>query len=381
MSKKTFHYEVRNQAANSAEILLYGYIGRWEEFDYPRFQELFRNTLKSNKEITIRIHSCGGSVMEGLAIYDLIRSSDCEVTTIIEGMAASMGFVIALSGDKVQINENAFGMAHAVTGGVWGNKSDLLNYVDLLTNCESRLKNIFTERTKASEEQINDWLNSGKDYWLNAEQCVELGIADTIIKPSKKRENQTTENIANKTPEEAFDFFNVAIELPENLKQDDHMKKEALISLLAGYGLIGSLTAQSADNDVENHLKSLLEKAKKADDLSNQLTAFNEERAEALISAALKEGKITNAEKEDWKNDALQNYSLVAKSLERMAGKPDPNAVLNRPKPKTEGQHELMNGRENWTFSEWQAKDPAGLKRLETESNEEFEKLFNAEYN
>lgn len=159
------------------------------------------------------------------------------------------------------------------------------------------------------------------------------------------------------------------------------MKKEALISLLASYGLIGSLTAQSADNDVENHLKSLLEKAKKADDLSNQLTAFNEERAEALISAALKEGKITNAEKEDWKNDALQNYSLVAKSLERMAGKPDPNAVLNRPKPKTEGQHELMNGRENWTFSEWQAKDPAGLKRLETESNEEFEKLFNAEYN
>lgn len=380
MSKKTFHYEVRNQAANSAEILLYGYIGRWDEFDYPRFQELFRNTLKGNKQITIRIHSGGGSVMEGLAIYDLIRSSDCEVTTIIEGMAASMGFVIALSGDKVQINENAFGMAHAVSGGVWGNKADLLNYVDLLTNCESRLKNIFTERTKASEEQINDWIDSGKDFWLNAEQCVELGIADTIIKPSKTRENQTTENIANKTPEEAFDFFNLAIEIPENTKQNDKMKKESLISLLAVFGLTGSLSAQSSDGDVENHLKNLLEKAKKSDELSNQLTAFNQERAEALISEALKSGKITNAEKEEWKKDALQNYSLVAKSLERMEGKPDPNNGLSRPKPKVEGQHELMNGRENWTFSEWQSKDPDGLERLEKESNEDFEKLFNAEY-
>lgn len=382
MNKKDFHYEVRNQATNKAEILLYGYIGRWDEFDYPRFQELFRNTLKGNKEITIRIHSGGGSVMEGLAIYDLIRSSDCEVTTIIEGMAASMGFVIALSGDKVQINENAFGMAHAVSGGVWGNKADLLNYVDLLSNCESRLKNIFSERTKASEEQINQWLDSGKDFWLNAEQCIELGIADTIIKPSKTRDKQTTENIANKTQEEAFDCFNVAIEIPVNTnKQDDKMKKEALISLLAGLGLIGSLTAQSADNDVENHLKDLLEKAKKSDALTNQLKTFREERADVLISAALKDGKITNAEKEDWKKDAVENYALVAKSLERMSGKPDPNAGINRNKPRVEGQHELLNGRENWTFSEWQAKDATGLKRLENEANEEFEKLFNAEYN
>ena len=380
MSKKTFQYQVLNQAENSAEILLYGFIGQWEEFDYPRFQQLFRNTLKGNKQITIRIHSGGGSVMEGLAIYDLIRSSECEVTTIIEGMAASMGFVIALSGDKVQINENAFGMAHAVTGGVWGNKTEMLNYVELLENCESRLRNIFKERTSASEEQIEDWLTSGKDYWINAEDCVKLGIASSILKPTKTKENQTAENIANKTPEEAFNFFNVAISLPENNKQDLNMKKETLIALLASAGLVGSLCASSSDNEVENHLKGLLERAKKSDDLANQLTTFNKERADVLISAALKEGKITAAEKEEWTKDAVSNYTLVAKSLERMSGKPDPTAAMTR-RPKTDGQHEILNGREDWTFSQWQEKDPSGLAKLEKESQEDYDKLFNAEFN
>ncbi|HUH35138.1 MAG TPA: head maturation protease, ClpP-related [Moheibacter sp.] len=383
MSRPKFHYEVKNQSPQVAEILLYGYIGKWEEFDYPRFQALFRDTLKSNKEITIRVHSGGGSVMEGLAIYDLIRGSDCKVTVIIEGMAASMGFIISLAGDVIKINENAFGMAHAVSGGCWGNKSDMLSYVEFIEQCETRLESILKERTKATAEQITEWLTTGKDYWLDAEKCRKLGIADEVIKPTKQRadqNDQTAQNIVNKTPEEAWECFNIQVDFPQNLNSENQMKKEGLLALMTAFGMQGTLTASSSDADFENALKGVFGKAKGADEAQNKLTEFAQERAEALVSAAVRDGKITGAEKEDWKKDAVSNYALVAKSLERMSGKPDPNAEVNRDIPKVEGQHELMNGREKWTFSEWQEKDPQGLGRLETEAKEDFEKLFNAEF-
>ena len=387
MSKKPFHYEIKNQASGGAEILLYGFIGRWDEVDYPRFQGIFREALKSNKQLTIRIHSGGGSVFEGLAIYDLIRASDCEVTIIIEGMAASMAFVIALSGDVILINENAFGMAHAVKGGVYGNKQEMLNYIDLMDNCEDRLRKIFEERTKADKDTIDEWLNSGNDFWLSSERCKELGIVDDILKPTKQRKDQEqdAENITNKTPEEAFECFNVSEDVPpENtiINQNTDMNKAAILALLATQGLAGSLTASSSDNEFESQLKDVLNKAKKADTLENELKEFRESQADVLISNALKSGKITNAEKDEWKKDAIENYALVAKSLERMSGKPDPNGNLERHKtPVDTGKHELFNGREKWTFSEWQEKDPKGLERLNEEAKDEFEKLFNAEFN
>ena len=88
-------------------MLIYGYIGPWDEFDYPRFQNAFRDIIKENEEMTMRIHCGGGSVFEGLAIYDLIRSSTCKVNVIVEGMAASMGGVLALAGDTISMTYDA----------------------------------------------------------------------------------------------------------------------------------------------------------------------------------------------------------------------------------------------------------------------------------
>lgn len=385
MSKKPFHYELKNQAPGAAEILLYGFIGKWDEFDYPRFQSVFRDALKSAKEMTIRVHCGGGSVYEGLAIYDLIRNSEAHTKVIVEGMAASMGGVIALAGDEIEMNDNAFFMMHAVSSACWGTKTDFQNGIQQIENCEDRLGKIFKERTKADDETISNWFNSGQDHWLDSDKCTELGICDNVIKPTKKRkhEENSAQNIINKTPEEAFECFNVFPELPpvNNINQHTEMKKEAIFAALTAAGLAGALTASSSDNDFENYLKEILNKAKQADSLENQLKEFKETQAEVLVSNALKAGKITNAEKDEFKKDAVENYALVAKSLERMFGKPDPNGNLQREKNPVDGQHELLNGREKWTFSEWQEKDPKGLMKLQEESNEDFEKLFNAEFN
>ncbi|WP_312399506.1 head maturation protease, ClpP-related [Chryseobacterium sp.] len=384
MSKKPFHYEVKNQASGVPEILVYGYIGTWDDVDYPRFQNLFRDALKSNNKLNVRLHCGGGSVFEGLAIYDLITTSDCETTMIIEGIAASMGGVIALAGDHIIINPNGQFMAHAVKGGVYGTKQDMVNYIDLMDNSRERLAAIFAERTKADKETIDEWLDSGKDFWFSADKCLELGIVDEVVKTTKQRKNQDADNMTGKTPEEAFDSFKLDNEfkIDNNLNQPIEMKKESILAALMSAGLAGNLSASSSDNDFENRLNELFNKAKKTESLENEMQEFKKVQAETLIANALKSGKITNAEKEEWEKDAISNYALVSKSLERMSGKPDLNNGLERPKKKEiTNQHELLNGREKWTFNDWQEKDPKGLQKLQEEDNEEFEKLFNAEYN
>ena len=383
MSKKPFHYELKNQSSGGAEIRLYGYIGKYDEFDYKRFQQIFRDALQNNNDLTIRMHCGGGSVYEGLAIYDLILNSEGHTKVIVEGMAASMGGVIALAGDEIEMNDNAFFMMHAVTAGCFGNKNDFKNGIQQIENCEERLGKIFGERTTADAETIKNWFDSGQDHWLSSDKCMELGICDRVIKPTKKRKTgQDAESILNKTPEEAFECFNLYPEPPDNtINQYNEMKKEAILAALAMEGLAGALTALSSDKEFEQHLEEVFGKAKKTDSLETELKEFKVSQAEALISGALKSGKITSAEKDEWIKDATQNYPLVAKSLERMSGKPDPNAKLERQKPVVDGdQHELLNGREKWTFSEWQEKDPKGLERLNDEAKEEFEKLFNAEF-
>ncbi|MDN4015264.1 hypothetical protein QX233_22710, partial [Chryseobacterium gambrini] len=88
------------------------------------------------------------------------------------------------------------------------------------------------------------WFDSGQDHWLSSDKCLELGICDRVIKPTKKRKTgQEAENITNKTPEEAFECFNLYPEPPEEnyINQHTEMKKEAIFAALAAAGLAGKL--------------------------------------------------------------------------------------------------------------------------------------------
>lgn len=378
MSKKQFTYELQNAVNGSAEIQIYGYIGKWDEVDYPRFQKVFRDTLAKNKDVTIRVHSGGGSVYEGLAIYDLIRSSEANVTVIVEGMAASMASIIALAGDTVQMTENAFFMMHAVIGGVWGNKNDLTNYVEQLENCEKRLQAIYKERTTADEKTIKNWFDSGQDHWLDADTCLQLSVCDEVVKPTKTKKLDN-KNIINKTPEQAWE--NIAASFTGKTPKVKTMNKETMLAVFSAYGLAGNVTASSSDEDLKKQLENVLEKAQKADSLQDEINAFKQketDKVKAKINQAVSAGKIVGSEKAQWEQDAEVNPAMVERMLDKLPGKPNPNNGLNREKPKVDGdQHELFNGREQWTFGDWQDKDPDGLARVADEAPEQFEELFN----
>jgi ATP-dependent Clp protease protease subunit len=376
---KKFHYEVKNQNA-SPEITIYGYIGQWDEVDYKGFQNAFRNILSTNKDMTVRIHSGGGSVYEGLAIYDLMRSSDSNITVIVEGMAASMASIIALGGDVVNMAENAFFMMHAPQIGCSGSKEQLDSAIKQLASAEIRLREIYKERIGVTDALIDEWFKPSQETWLDSAQCLSLKICDEVITPTKKRLSNALKNITKKTPEQIFAAYEG--EVPNEIKNQINEKmKNRIISMLAVAGIVHALTASSEDEDFEKVLKGALEKAKRCETAEASLKTFQTTNAKILVDNAVEEGKIPANEKEQWLTDAIQSPELTARALSRMVGKPDLNASVNRDAKTIEtGQHESLKNRADWSFDKWQTEDPKGLAKLEDEAPADFEKLFNAKF-
>lgn len=375
-----FRFEVKNQADNNSEILIYGFIGRWEDVDYKGFRSSFQKILSTNKDVTVRIHSGGGSVYEGLAIYDLMRSSDSNITVIVEGMAASMASVIALGGDVIKMTENAFFMMHAPSSGCWGDKTAMQSSADQLVQAENRLVEIYKERTEADENVILDWMKPNQDTWIDSTKCLEMKICDEVIKPSKNRAHQASpEDMVNKSPEEIFAAYEGTIP-NEILNKNNLSMKNRIITMLAVAGIVHTLTASSEDADFEKTLEDVIAKAGRCEKAEADLKKFQTTNAKILIDKAVEQGKLTAAEKDQWLKDAEANYDLTSRALAKMSGKPDINAGLNPDGPAEEVEHELLKGRKDWTYAKWQDEDAEGLQKLSAACPKAFDALFNAQY-
>ena len=145
--------------------------------------ELGRWSRKSPKcAITIVFHSPGGSVLDGLALYDSIaalKDQGHHITTVVRGYAASMGSVLLQAGDKRVVGPRSWVMIHEVSSGNVGKVSDQEEDLQTTKRFQDQLAEILAERSTLSVEQLKRKFRK-KDVWLNAEQSVELGLADEI---------------------------------------------------------------------------------------------------------------------------------------------------------------------------------------------------------
>ena len=134
----------------------------------------------SKKSITIKINSPGGSTYEALAMVDRIRESKCQIVTKCYGHAMSAASIILAAGDKRLIGRRAWLMHHEIS---YGSAGTLSEHVDLVTQTHQE----FLQWCKAMAEFTNMpyefWLEEAKkkDAYFNAEEALELGIADAII--------------------------------------------------------------------------------------------------------------------------------------------------------------------------------------------------------
>ncbi len=145
-------------------------------------QLLFLEGQDSTKDISLYINSPGGSVSAGLAIYDTMQYIKCDVSTICMGMAASMGAFLLSSGAKGKryVLPNAEVMIHQPLGGARGQATEIEIAAKHILKTKERLNKILSENTGKPIEQIA--LDTDRDNWLTAEEAVEYGLVDKVMK-------------------------------------------------------------------------------------------------------------------------------------------------------------------------------------------------------
>ncbi len=145
-------------------------------------QLLYLEGQDSTKDISLYINSPGGSVSAGLAIYDTMQYIKCDVSTICMGMAASMGAFLLSSGTKGKryVLPNAEVMIHQPSGGAQGQATEIEITAKHILKTKERLNKILSENTGKPIEQVA--ADTDRDNWLSAEEAVEYGLVDKVMK-------------------------------------------------------------------------------------------------------------------------------------------------------------------------------------------------------
>jgi ATP-dependent Clp protease, protease subunit len=147
-------------------------------------QLLFLESENSSKDITLYIHSPGGHVTAGLAIYDTMQLIKPDVSTVCVGMAASMGAILLAGGakDKRFALPNAEIMIHQPLGGTEGQATDIFIHAQHIIKTKERLNHILAKHTGQPLKTIEK--DTDRDFFMSSEEALKYGLIDKII--SKK---------------------------------------------------------------------------------------------------------------------------------------------------------------------------------------------------
>lgn len=163
-------------AANQTEISIFDEIGYWG-ISAKQFIADLKNVDPSHS-ILLRIHSPGGEVFDGNAIYNALKRHPGGVTSQIEGLAASMATVIALAGSTVRMSANGFFMIHNPWSLAMGDAEDMREQAELLDKIQAGIVNTYVAKSGQSPEQVQAWMDA--ETWFTAAEALAAGLIDEI---------------------------------------------------------------------------------------------------------------------------------------------------------------------------------------------------------
>lgn len=132
----------------------------------------------AGQDVEVHISSVGGSAFDAIAIYDLLKKYPGNVTTYIDALAASAASVVAMAGQTVVMSKYALLMIHKPMVGTGGNADELLKDVQMLNIVQSRLAQIYMDKTGLDGLTVNSLINAVT--WMSADQALDLGFIDQI---------------------------------------------------------------------------------------------------------------------------------------------------------------------------------------------------------
>lgn len=179
MKNDKLWYQITNLKNKSAKILIYDRIGTnfWGEGVSAKqlvkdIQALDVNTIK------VHINSPGGNVFDGNAIYNALVAHKATIEVKIDGIAASIASVVAMSGESVEMPENAMMMVHNPQGGVVGSAIDMRKIADALDKVKLGLVAAYRDKSGLKDDEVSGLMDD--ETWITAQEAIDYGFADKM---------------------------------------------------------------------------------------------------------------------------------------------------------------------------------------------------------
>ncbi|RQU10157.1 Clp protease ClpP [Burkholderia cenocepacia] len=129
--------------------------------------------------VVVNLNSPGGDFFEGVAIYNLLRQHDAEVTVNVMGLAASAASVIAMAGDKILMGDGAFLMIHNAWSVAVGNRHDFIAAAETLAPFDDAMASLYAKRSGMSKTDAAALMD--KETWISADQAIKNGMATGLL--------------------------------------------------------------------------------------------------------------------------------------------------------------------------------------------------------
>ena len=173
-------YQIEAKSNKTAEILIYEQIGEdfWGDgVSAKRFVEDLQ--ALDVDTIELRINSPGGNVFDGNAIYNALVAHKAEINVTVDGIAASIASVVAMSGDTVILPENAIIMIHDPSGVVMGTAADMTKTAEALEKIKGGLVSAYRNKSDLDNDRISEMMTD--ETWMTAIEAQDFGFADVVI--------------------------------------------------------------------------------------------------------------------------------------------------------------------------------------------------------
>lgn len=180
-------WEIKARAqAQGNTLYIYGDIGDnpFDEESWSAIELVRALDALDGMPLVVRINSWGGSVADGLAMYNALDRYAGPVQISIDAQAASIASLIAMAGDSVDMAANAMLMIHAPWSAVAGNAVDMREAADMLDSFAGAMLPCYA--TRVDRTQAAEWLADGKDHWFTAQQALDSGLVDSISEASRE---------------------------------------------------------------------------------------------------------------------------------------------------------------------------------------------------
>lgn len=191
-AKDWFRIENSVEDPDATDVYVYDSIGGWFGMYADEFIEALGQV--TTKNINLRLNSPGGSVFEGIAIANAIRSHPANVTVYVDSLAASIASVIALAGNRVVMMPQSQFMIHNASGACYGDATEMTKMADMLDKQSLNIAQAYAQHTG---RPVSEWQQYMADEtWFTAEEAVAVGLADEVM-PMRPNKGEDAEEPAS----------------------------------------------------------------------------------------------------------------------------------------------------------------------------------------